>query len=66
MVATKKTEEVKNDKPVLFSIEELAQNLRPSVFAGMKKALGWAEGLKMTEEDFNKAKEKWLKQSVKI
>ncbi len=50
----------------LYTIEELAakQNLRPSILAGMKMSYGWAEGLAMTEDDFNKAKNNWLKRPV--
>ncbi|QGP91705.1 hypothetical protein MGLY_10470 [Neomoorella glycerini] len=50
----------------LYPIEELAakQNLRPSILAGMKMSYGWADGLAMTDEDFNKAKDDWLKRPV--
>lgn len=58
----KQAEAAKN----LYTIGELAakQNLRPSILVGMKSSYGWADGLAMTEEEFDKAKKDWLKRPV--
>jgi hypothetical protein len=50
----------------LLPIEKLKKltGVKDSVFAGVMKANGWAEGLEMTEDEFKKAVDNWLKSPV--
>lgn len=62
----KKKNPPKDNGEELFTIEDLAQRLQVPgwVMAGVKVANGWGEGKMLTEAEFIKAKEAWLKRPM--
>lgn len=51
----------------LLTIDELAEKHRVSaaVLAGIKAAQGWADGLSMTDDQFLKARDRWLRSGIR-
>lgn len=64
-VESQVTATARPEEPQLQDITTLAKELStPSKLAGMMRHYGWAEGLAMTQEEFIKAQDDWLKSPV--